>query len=132
MNELLSNLDLSKYNKYILNKIIKDFAVNADFNIYELVKESVSYKCILPSQNELIMDTYYTIKECLVVNGFIVEQKEMTSYLLTGKGIDLKACGSIDKYEEKYIKKKKRSFLDMLFFKRQPDPADKLLLECYE
>jgi hypothetical protein len=115
MEEFLSNQSLSKYNKYILNKIIGRFEAGRDFNIYEMISESVSYKCILPSQNELIMDTYYCIKEYLVINGFLIENKEMTSYTATGKGLQLKQAGSIEKFEENEINKNKKSILQTLF-----------------
>lgn len=136
MDELLSSQELSKYNRYILNRIIDGFEVDRDFNVYELVKESVSYKCILPSQNELVMDTYYNIKEYLVLHDFVVEKKEMISYILTGKGIDLKSLGSLDKYEENELKKNKKSLFHSLFFKSKKshggNPLDRLLIEYYE
>ena len=115
MEEFLSNQGLSKYNKYILNKIVGRFDATNDFNIYELISESVSYKCILPSQNELIMDTYYCIKEYLLINGFIAENKEMISYIATGKGMQLTLAGSIEKYEENEISRNKKSILQTLF-----------------
>ncbi len=115
MEEFLSSQSLSKYNKYILNKIIDRFEAGRDFNIYELISESVSYKCILPSQNELIMDTYYCIKEYLVINGFIIENKEMISYTATGKGLQLKQAGSFEKYEQNEINRNKKSILQAIF-----------------
>ena len=54
MDEFLPRQDLSKYNRYILNRIVARFTAEKEFNIYELVSESVSHKCILPSQNVLI------------------------------------------------------------------------------
>lgn len=75
MSELPLTHDLSKYNRYILNRILDRFTADKEFNIYELVEESVSYKCILPSQNELVMETYYTIKEHLLLKDFIIEKK---------------------------------------------------------
>ncbi len=119
-----------------MNKIISGFLVDSDFSIYQLVRESVSYKCILPSQNELIMDTFYTIKEHLIANDFIIEKKEMTSYFLTGKGIRLKTLGSIEKFEESESKRTKRSILDILLFKNKQNPktypAAKLVADFYE
>jgi hypothetical protein len=115
MEEFLSNQGLSKYNRYILNKIVGRFDASKDFNIYELISESVSYKCILPSQNELIMDTYYCIKEYLVINGFIIENKEMISYVATAKGIHLKLAGSFEKFEETELSKSKKSIFHTIF-----------------
>jgi len=136
MDELPGNEELSKYNKYILDKIIPGFVISTEFNIYELVRESVSYKCILPSQNGLIMDTYYTIKEHLLTNEFVVEKKEMTSYFLTGKGIELKAAGSIEKFEERVSKKNKKSLFHTLFsketYKFKNAPVNNGLAEIYE
>src|SRR5579872_769929 len=109
MQDSLFQQELSKYNKYILDKILKSFDSDKDFNIYALVEESVSYKCILPSQNELVMETYYTLKEYLIACQFIMEKKEMTAYTLTGKGIQLKALGSIEKYEEQELRKNRKS-----------------------
>jgi hypothetical protein len=135
MDESLFKQELSKYNKYILDKIIKDFDAGKDFNIYALVEESVSYKCILPSQNELVMETYYTIKEYLIAYSFIIEKKEMTAYLLTGKGIQLKTLGSIEKYEEQELRKNKKSIFQFLF-KTKPNQKQKaypdLVTEYYE
>lgn len=134
MSDFLPNQQLSRYNRYILNRILSGFEVSRDFNVYELVKVSVSYKCILPSENELVMETYYTIKEFLVANEFLVEKKEMSSYVLTGKGIRLKELGSIEKYEDKEVRKK-RSILDILLFKNKNKPGDhpyKAMVEYYE
>lgn len=136
MDELLSGEELSKYNRYILNRIITGFEIDKDVNIYELVRESVSYKCILPSQNELVMDTYYSITEYLLNHHFVVERKEMTSYVLTGRGIDLKTAGTLDKYEEAEIRKNKKPLWYNFFFKGRKNtkdkPLDKLLIEYYE
>ncbi len=136
MDELLSGEELSKYNRYILNRIITGFEIDKDVNIYELVRESVSYKCILPSQNELVMDTYYSITEYLLNHDFVVERKEMTSYVLTGRGIDLKTAGTLDKYEEAEIRKNKKPLWYNFFFKgrknSKENPLDKLLIEYYE
>ena len=117
MEEFPFDQTLSKYNSYILDKIIPRFEIKRDFSIYELVKESVCYKCILPSQNEIIMETYYAIKDFLLMNGFITEQKEMTSYFLTGKGIRLFGAGSIEKFDEQERKRNKQSILQMLLFR---------------
>jgi len=108
--DMWEHQELSKYNRYILDKIISKFD-HPEFNIYELVKEAVSYKCILPSQNELVMDTYYHVSEYLLRNDFATEKKEMTAYILTSKGMELKKCGSLGKYEEHYEKRGKKSFL---------------------
>ncbi len=128
--------ELSKYNRFILNRILSGFQVDREFNIYELVKESVSYKCILPSQNELIMETYYSIKEYLLSNNFVTERKEMSSYFLTGKGIDLKATGSIEKFEELMTKKTKKSILQTLLskdtYKIKNRPESNRFTEHYE
>jgi hypothetical protein len=136
MNDFMRNIELSKYNRYILNKIIPGFGADKDFNIYELVKESVSYKCILPSQNELVMETYYDIKEYLVLNEYVIERKEMTSYILTGKGIELKGCESIEKYEEQQMKQNKKSFWQTLFLRNKntikTSPSNNVLVEYYE
>jgi len=133
MDESLFKQELSKYNKYILDKILKGFDIDKDFNIYELIEESVSYKCILPSQNELVMETYYMIKEYLIAHQFIIEKKEMTAYVLSGKGIQLKNLGSIEKYEEQEIKKNKKSIFQFLF-KNKPKQKTypDLVAEYYE
>lgn len=117
MDGFASGQKLSKYNRFILNRILSGFDVDKEFNIYELVKESVSYKCILPSQNELIMETYYSIKEFLLTNNFVTEIKEMSAYFLTGKGINLKASGSIENFEELMTKKAQKNILQMLLSK---------------
>lgn len=122
MNKLLFENTLSKYDRYILNRIIGAFEVGKDFNIYELVEESVSYKCLLPSQNTIIMETYYAIKEHLLARGFLIEKKEMSHYYLTEKGIQLKESGSIEKYEERETKMKKRSFIHKFFLKNPTPP----------
>ena len=135
MDEFLSKQELSKYNRYILNKILPSFCVGAEFNIYELVSDSVSYKCILPSQHELIMETFYSITEYLIANDFIIERKEMSSYLLTSKGIHLKNMGSIEKFEERAFKKSKKNFFQFLFSKdtyRSNRPKIGGLIEHYE
>lgn len=135
MDEFLSRQELSRYNKYILNKILPGFCIGCEFNIYELVSDSVSYKCILPSQNELIMETFYSITEYLITNHFITERKEMSSYLLTGKGIDLKNAGSVEKFEERSLKKSKKNFFQTLFSKdtyRSKTPGMGGLVEHYE
>ncbi len=136
MDEFLPLQELSKYNRYILNRVLADFSVDREFNIYELVSESVSYKCILPSQNELIMETYYAIKEYLLLKQFVIEKKEMSAYFLTGKGIDLKLAGSIEKYELTELKKNKKSFLQTIFslktYKPKTYPLHKGLIEYYE
>ncbi len=116
VDEIVLNESLSKYNKYILNKIIDGFTTDIDFNVYELVKESVSYKCILPSQNALIMETYYSIKEFLLLYGFLLEKKEMTIYSLTEKGKKLKNIGTIEKFEEYEHRKSRPSIFQKLFF----------------
>jgi hypothetical protein len=118
-DEIILNDPLSKYNKYILNRIISGFATDKDFNIYELVRESVSYKCILPSQNALIMETYYAIKEYLLMYGFLIEKKEMTIYSLTEKGKQLKGIGTIENFEEQELKKNSPSIFHKLFFKNK-------------
>jgi predicted transcriptional regulator len=125
--------ELSKYNRYILDKIIAGFEEHP-FNIYELIREAVSYKCILPSQNELVMDTYYNIAEYLLKYEFIIEKKEMSSYILTSKGIELKKCGSIEKYEELYLRKNKKSFLHALISKMKTgnEPGAEVLAQYYE
>jgi hypothetical protein len=129
----LQTQELSKYNRYILDKIIASFEENP-FNIYELIREAVSYKCILPSQNELVMDTYYNVVEYLLKYEFIIEKKEMSSYILTGKGIELKKCGSMEKYEELYLRKSKKSFLHTLISKIKTgnEPEANVLVEYYE
>jgi hypothetical protein len=116
MNEPISNEGLPKYDKFILNRIISGFTADKEFNVYELVRDAVSYKCIIPSQNELIMETFFNIKEFLVINEFVVELKEMSAYVLTGKGIELVACGSLEKYEENKSRKNKRSIIHSFFF----------------
>jgi hypothetical protein len=130
------NQELSKYNLYILDRIICSFATDKAFNIYTLIEESVLHKCILPSQNEIVMETYYAVKEFLVNNDFVVEQKEMTAYVLTGKGMELKACGSLEQYNTRMRKKNKTSFLRALFTRKQKSkkyPADRLAgAEYYE
>jgi len=115
MNNILCDSKLSKYDRYILNKIIVGFDVDRDFNIYELVEDSVSYKCLLPSQNTIIMETYYAIKEHLLAYGFLIEKKEMSHYFLTEKGRQLKAFGSLESYE---AKTKKRSLIRKLFSRK--------------
>ncbi len=120
MNKILFGSTLSKYDRYILNRIIGAFDVEKDFNIYELIEESVSYKCLLPSQNTIIMETYYAIKEYLLACGFLVEKKEMSHYLLTAKGVQLKALGSIEKYEEREMKTRRKSFIYKFFSRSTP------------
>jgi len=115
MNDTLTNDLLSTYDRYILNRILHSFNAEENFNIYDLVEESVSHKCMLPSQNSIIMDTFYCIKEYLVAQGFIIEKREMISYVLTGKGIQLKLSGSIEKYEAYAFKKNKPSIINFLF-----------------
>ncbi|MCD6013050.1 MAG: hypothetical protein K0Q79_2912 [Flavipsychrobacter sp.] len=136
MDKFLPHQELSKYNRYILNRILAGFATNQEFNIYELVSESVSYKCILPSQNELIMETYHAIKEYLLLNQFIVEKNEMVAYFLTGRGIALIQAGSIEKYDITEFKKQKRSILQTLFSWKKYSPVNYLvskgLIEHYE
>jgi hypothetical protein len=117
MEKILFDSRLSKYDRYILNKIIIKFEVDNDFNIYELVEEAVSYKCLLPSQNTIIMETYYAIKEHLIACGFLTEKREMSNYFLTERGRQLKAIGSIERFEEKESKMKKRSLIQKFFFK---------------
>ena len=117
MDKILFDSTLSKYDRYILNRIIGAFEVDKDFNIYELIEESVSYKCLLPSQNTIIMETYYAIKEHLLACGFLIEKKEMSNYFLTEKGVQLKALGSIEKYEEKELRMKRKSFLHKFFLR---------------
>jgi predicted transcriptional regulator len=118
VDEIILNENLSKYNKYILNRIIGAFSADKDFNVYELVRESVSYKCILPSQNALIMETYYAIKEYLLLFGFLMEKQEMIVYSLTEKGQRLKDMGTIEKYEEYELRKSKPSIFHKLFFEK--------------
>lgn len=136
MDEKVHSPGLSKYNRHILNRILSGFQVDKEFNIYELVSESVSHKCILPSQNELIMETFYTIKEYLLNNSFVTERKEMTAYILTGKGIDLKTAGSIDMFEEIIAKKNKKTLLQTLLskdtYKLKTQPESKRPTEYYE
>jgi len=117
MDKVISDSKLSTYDRYILNRIIAGFMADKDFNIYELVEESVSYKCLLPSQNTIIMETYYSIKEHLLAYGFLIEKKEMSNYYLTEKGRQLKAAGSIEKFEDKESKMKRRSIIHKLFFR---------------
>ena len=117
--EIILNDSLSKYNKYILNRILSGFTSDKDFNVYELVRASVSYKCILPSQNALIMETYYFIKEYLLQYGFVTEKQEMTVYALTEKGMHLRALGSMEKYEEYELRRNKPSIFNKLFFKNK-------------
>ncbi len=118
VDEIILNDSLSKYNKYILNRIIGAFTADKDFNIYELVRESVSYKCILPSQNALIMETYYAIKEYLLFWGFLLEKQEMIVYALTEKGKRLKEMGTIEKYEDYESRKNRPSIFHKLFFEK--------------
>jgi hypothetical protein len=115
MNDIVANTLLSTYDRYILNRILPAFSAEKNFNIYDLVEESVSHKCILPSQNSIIMDTFYCIKEYLVAQGFVLEKREMISYVLTGKGIQLKLSGSIEKYEANASRKNKPSIIDLIF-----------------
>jgi hypothetical protein len=89
---------LSKYQNFILNKIIDNFETSTDFNIYDLVEKAVAARCILSSQNALVMDTFYIIKEQLLAVGLLTEQEEMVSYRLTDKrpGAEkLPLCGAI-------------------------------------
>ncbi len=115
MNDIVANTLLSTYDRYILNRILPAFSAEKNFNIYDLVEESVSHKCMLPSQNSIIMDTFYCIKEYLVSQGFVLEKREMISYVLTGKGIQLKLSGSIEKYEAYASRKNKPSIIDIIF-----------------
>jgi len=117
MDRIIFDGKLSKYDRYILNKIIIGFNADKDFNIYELVEEAVSYKCLLPSQNTIIMETYYAIKEHLIAYGFMIEKKEMSNYFLTERGRLLKSVGTIEGFEEKESKMKRRSLLHRFFFK---------------
>ena len=117
MNKILFDTKLSNYDRCILNRIIGSFEVAKDFNIYGLVEEAVSYKCLLPSQNTIIMETYYAIKEYLIASGFLIEKKEMSDYVLTEKGEQLKSSGTLEKFEEKEWKSKRRSFIQKFFSK---------------
>ena len=119
MNQTLTTGLLSTYDRYILNRILHAFKAEENFNIYDLVEESVSHKCILPSQNSIILDTYYCIKEYLVAQGFVIEKREMISYVLTSKGIQLKLSGSIEKYEASASKKNKPSIINFFFKNRR-------------
>jgi len=110
---------MSKYNRYILGRILPHFT-DPEFNIYELVKEAVSYKCILPSQNELVMDTSYHVCQYLLHYEFVLERKEMTAYVVTAKGIELKKCGSLEKFEEMHGQRNKKSFLHSWVSRRKP------------
>ena len=114
--------ELSNYGKFVLNKIINAFDETKDFNLYELVRESVSNKYILASQNVLIMETYFMIKDYLVFNMLVIEKKEMCSYILTGKGAQLKRCGSLEKYEYLEFNQNGKSMLHR-FFPRNKNSA---------
>lgn len=57
----------------------------------------------------------------------------MIAYVLTGKGVSLKACGSIEKYEEMEMKKQKKSIFHNLFSKKpKNDQQDRQFAQYYE
>ncbi len=113
MNATL-NQELSNYQRFILNKIIISFDAGNNLNIYELVKIAVSSNRILPSQNALIMETYYTLKEYLLANNMAIEKEEMTAYLLTEKGKQLITCRTIEEFENRELKKERKTIIQKL------------------
>ena len=117
----MSGNSLTPYQRLVLNKIITDFDGSNDLNIYELIKTAVSQKCILASQNALIMETYFVLKEHLVSNRFMIEKQEMSSYILTEKGRKLRTCKSLDEFEKQALKKDKQSFIRKIFFSSRKD-----------
>lgn len=100
--------------------LIKSLILDKEFNIYELVKNAVALKCILPSQNSLVMETYYAIKEYLLILGVVIEKEEMSSYFLTDKGKKIITFHSIEEFEKTVIKKK-RTIFQILFHRKMKD-----------
>lgn len=126
---------LSKYQKFILNKIIAGFEENKEINIHDLVQGIVSQKCILPNQTELVTETVYMLKEYLLANEMAIEKEEMTAYLLTEKGCRLMASHTIEQFEKNESGKNKRSVMHQLFHgdknkKKKSSPED--MMSCYE
>jgi predicted transcriptional regulator len=119
MNDTLFNISLSNYSNYILCRSLASFDETKPFNIYLIIEDAVSHKHILASQNALVLDTYYEIKEYLLQNGFILERKEMTEYTLTAKGIQLKEAGSAEKFNEVMLRRLKPSVFSKLFFRNR-------------
>ena len=130
--------ELSKYQKFILNKIIADIAVNKDFSISGLVKKAVSQKCILQDQNALVSETGNVLKEYLLAHGMVIEKEEMTAYLLTEKGRELIESHTIEQFEKKELRKNKPSVIHQLFHgdpNKKEKPASKIredIISYYE
>jgi len=107
---------LSRYQRFILNKIIHDLDTDKEFNLFAFIENAVSQKCILPSQNGLIIETYYALKEYLLNRSLVIEREEMAAYRLTEKGKQFIACSTSEEFELRELKKDKKSLLHRFLY----------------